>query len=456
MQSLRQVIALPGFVEPDRWFAAASKAILGRQSTKPLILFGGASRYAVIALQVEPVSAESFLGLPLQQSHQIGDPELWHRDHPPVVTGVVGLLSYDDWSCWCKDATKSAGGSRYYRIRESVIIDRQLRQMWHAHQTNVIPSPWVSSLQSNLIHPMEPIGVVSVASPLELARFELTAQSSEPLYLATVESVLRDIRAGRFYQANILRFFSARPLNEFSSNQMLSGLYHRMQRYGGPWSALVQDEDLLVASFSPERFVRAYPSENGDPKLPPSLICEAQPIKGTAPRGESLNEDQAQIERLSASEKDRAELAMIVDLMRNDLNRISVVGTVKVIDAGSVKTFARLHHLVATIRSVVKHDLTMDEFLTSLLPAGSITGAPKVEVMRAIRDYEARPRGYFMGNIVCRDDTGRIDSSVLIRTLVSNDRGSSFEFAAGSGIVIRSEPAAELAEITTKCRILTD
>jgi para-aminobenzoate synthetase component 1 len=144
---------------------------------------------------------------------------------------------------------------------------------------------------------------------------------------------------------------------------------------------------------------------------------------------------------------------MIIDLMRNDLNRICVPGTVKVKDANRLVSFINVHHLVGAVTGQLRDGLKIQDFLTALCPGGSITGAPKIEVIRAIREFEGRPRGFFMGHAFMLDESGTFNSSILIRTL-QKVAGKDYEFSAGSGIVIHSDPKSERFEIDAKCNVL--
>jgi anthranilate/para-aminobenzoate synthase component I len=160
---------------------------------------------------------------------------------------------------------------------------------------------------------------------------------------------------------------------------------------------------------------------------------------------------------LLSSEKDQAELHMIVDLMRNDLLKICEPGSVLVKDKGSLHSFTTVHHLIARITGLLREPQSFGSILAVLCPGGSITGTPKIEVMRAIYDYESRPRDYFMGNIFCWDLKSQyFDSSILIRTVQKRVGIDHYEFAAGSGLVIGSELLAEMEEISAKARVVVN
>lgn len=272
----------------------------------------------------------------------------------------------------------------------------------------------------------------------------LESQGSDQDYLTTVAAVQEDIRAGRFYQLNLLRYFCLHGLHR--GQQLLE----RFATHAGPFGSWLRLCDgLEVISLSPERFVQG--SLDGG-----NFQVITQPIKGTAPRFSDSALDQEAAQGLLASPKDRAELAMITDLMRNDLFRVCRSGSVRVERPFELQSFANVHHLVSTVSGLVQPQMTWQPFWERLCPGGSITGAPKVEVMKAIRTYEGRDRGYFMGNFFAWDPgRGHLDSSILIRTVVKRP-GGQYEFAAGSGIILGSEPEQEQAEIAAKSRVITN
>ena len=145
---------------------------------------------------------------------------------------------------------------------------------------------------------------------------------------------------------------------------------------------------------------------------------------------------------------------MIVDLMRNDLHRVCQPHSVEVTDPGSLHSFRHVHHLIADIGGYLRRDLSLGDILRALCPGGSITGAPKIEVMKAIDSYEPSTSGYFMGNICYFDPvTNYFDSSILIRTVVKLG-ANPYRFAAGSGLTINSSFSQEWAEIAAKSKVV--
>ncbi|MBD3872440.1 MAG: anthranilate synthase component I family protein [Acidobacteria bacterium] len=175
---------------------------------------------------------------------------------------------------------------------------------------------------------------------------------------------------------------------------------------------------------------------------------ETRPIKGTRPRGTRREEDQRLAVELDADPKERAELAMVVDLERNDLGRVSEIGSVEVADPGSVHTFAAVHHRVARVRGRARQGLEWWELLAAVAPGGSVTGCPKRAAMSVIEELEPVPRGPFTGALGVVAGNGDLEMALPIRT--AWQLGSTLELAAGCGVVWQSKPAAEEEESRLK------
>ena len=261
-------------------------------------------------------------------------------------------------------------------------------------------------------------------------------------YEVAVADVVARIRAGEIFQANIARRWrgtlvpAARPID----------LFTRLARQSpAPFAAYLNLGERVVVSNSPERFVSVCARDG-------VLLAETRPIKGTLPRSPDPAEDARLAAALGASEKDRAENLMIVDLMRNDLARVSTPGAVVTPQLFGVESFANVHHLVSTVRSRLAPGRTAVDLLRAAFPPGSITGAPKVQAMKVIAGLEP-PRGPFFGSVFFAGADGAFDSSVLIRTAAFERDGAGgwdFELRAGAGIVADSDPASERCETETK------
>lgn len=220
-------------------------------------------------------------------------------------------------------------------------------------------------------------------------------------------------------------------------------LFRALQRDNpAPFAAFLALPDADIVSSSPERFL----------SLDAHGHAETRPIKGTRPRGATPAEDARIRAELAASEKDRAENAMIVDLARNDLGRVCRFGSVVASELYAVESFATVHQLVSTVRGELLPDTDAFDLLRAAFPPGSMTGAPKIEAMTILEDLEPVERGPYAGALGWLDVGGAMDLSVVIRTAVFANGIA--RFAAGGAVVADSEPAAEYEEMLLKTHAL--
>ncbi len=253
-------------------------------------------------------------------------------------------------------------------------------------------------------------------------------------YLTAVSRVREYILAGDIFQANLSQRFQA-PLVEPSFR-----LYRRLRRTNpSAFGAYLQFGDLRILSASPERFLKLT-----------GRRVETRPIKGTRPRGLGPMHDEALGRVLAESDKDRAENVMIVDLLRNDLSRVCVAGTVQVPELFALEHHPTVHHLVSTVVGQLEPGADAADLLRATFPGGSITGAPKVRAMEIIAELEPTRRGVYCGSLGYLSATGDMDTSIAIRTAVA--RHGNVYFQAGGGIVADSEPEAEYHETLDKAR----
>lgn len=253
-------------------------------------------------------------------------------------------------------------------------------------------------------------------------------------YESAVRRTVEYIRAGDIFQANISQRFEARLGAEDSAY----GLYLRLRAESpAPFASFFNFGAGALLSSSPERFLLC---RNGE--------VETKPIKGTRPRGRTSAEDAALAEELLASEKDRAENVMIVDLLRNDLSRVCADHSVIVEKLCALESFANVHHLVSTLRGKLREGETNADLLAACFPGGSITGAPKLRAMEIIAELEPTTRGPYCGAIGYLGFDGAMDTAIAIRTMLVEK--SRVTFQAGGGIVADSDPAAEYEETLAK------
>lgn len=263
------------------------------------------------------------------------------------------------------------------------------------------------------------------------------ANMSREEYGQKFRQIQEYIRDGDCYQINLAQRFST----DYSGDEWQAFL-RLNQANRAPFSAFLRLPQNTVLSLSPERFI--WLKENQ---------IQTRPIKGTLPRCEDPTEDARQAERLAGSEKDRAENLMIVDLLRNDIGRVAVPGSVRVPELFVVEPFPAVHHLVSTITAQLPQDCHPAALLRACFPGGSITGAPKVRAMEIIEELEPHRRNGYCGSIAYISCCGTMDSNITIRTLLTSQ--GKIHCWAGGGIVADSKEQAEYQETFDKiARIL--
>jgi len=260
-------------------------------------------------------------------------------------------------------------------------------------------------------------------------RVHLTREEFE----ARVAAVVEHIRAGDVFQVNLTQPFTA-----VFAGDPRALFWRACAVSAAPFSAYLEfDRRLQVLSASPEEFLAVR-----------DRAVETRPIKGTRPRGATPSADHRLLAELLASDKDRAELAMIVDLMRNDLGKVAVAGTVTVGPFPEHASYAQVHHTFACVRARLREEVTLADLLAATFPPGSVTGAPKLRAMEIIEDLEVVRRGVYTGAIGWFGPGDACHLNVAIRTLTLV--GSVARFNAGGGITAASDPAAEHAECLHK------
>ena len=257
-------------------------------------------------------------------------------------------------------------------------------------------------------------------------------------YAAAFAAVKDFIAAGDVYQINLTQKF----LFDFEGDPAaLYAALRRKQRVA--YGALIRTPDLSVLSLSPELFFRREGQH-----------MSTRPMKGTAPRGRTPREDARLKTWLAMDEKQRAENLMIVDLLRNDLGRVSRIGSVEVTDLFTVETYRSVHQMTSGITAELRSDMGLRDMLRALFPCGSVTGAPKVRAMEIIRSLECGPRGVYTGAIGHIAPGGDCQFNVGIRTVVLD--GSGGEMGIGGGIVADSKEESEYEECLLKAHFLTE
>lgn len=255
---------------------------------------------------------------------------------------------------------------------------------------------------------------------------------SKEQYCKALEAVLEYIAAGDIYQANISQRFAT----QFSGEPW--ALYRRLRsRFPAPFGAYLHCGPFHILSNSPERFL-----------LVEGNRISTCPIKGTRPRGMTVEDDARIIGHLRHDPKECAEHVMIVDLERNDLGRICQVGSVHVEQFETIETYHTLHHMVSTVAGTLEEGTDPIDCLRATFPGGSITGAPKIRAMEVIDEVEPTARGLYTGAIGFIGFSGGMELNIAIRTAIVT--GGRIYFQTGGGIVADSSPAREYEETLLK------
>lgn len=263
----------------------------------------------------------------------------------------------------------------------------------------------------------------------------IASNMSTAEYLEKVTKVIERIHAGELYQANITRKF----FGHFATAPDAISLFKRLCKASpAAYSAYLRRGNTHILSVSPELFLHV--DNNGS--------IRTRPIKGTSPRFEDKASDAISKQALERSAKDRAENLMIVDLMRHDLARTSIKGSVAVSSLFDVTSHANVHHMSSTVTAKKYPGLPTLDVVRYSFPPGSMTGAPKIRAMKVCSEMERQQRGIYSGAIGWLGGDGSCELSVVIRTLLV--QGTYFEFQVGGGIVADSSPEAELKELLDK------
>ncbi len=420
---------LPYATNPATYFAALA------QLEGAILLDSGApiaqGRYdicsALPVAQIQPETGElgsAFLARAQRLLKQQAPASNWHD--LPFSGGLLGFFNYEfraDSPC------QSPQVARIGLYEWAVISDHKQQKTWlmvHPHYQGSIDQLF----QLLAITERQTTTAFNLLSPF-------TADITQAEYNQKLSAIQNYILAGDCYQVNFTQRFSA----SYTGDPWQAYCQLR-QSCPTPFAGFVRlAENEAIISLSPERFISCQQRQ-----------VETKPIKGTRPRAFDYLEDQALANELAFSEKDRAENLMIVDLMRNDIAKDCVIGSVKVPRLFAIESYPNVHHLVSTITGQLKPTSSVFDLFGNCFPGGSITGAPKIRAMQIIAELEQGERGIYCGSLFYLDNQNRFDSSICIRTLRAQN--GIIECFGGGGIVLDSDIKDEYQESLDKISIL--
>lgn len=301
----------------------------------------------------------------------------------------------------------------------------------------------VIDLQGEVVAGAEWIDEILMYEVNEKATPALTIQPrvAQEQYLQHVNQIRTHIENGDVYELNYcVEFFAEKVLMDPSS------VYRKLkQKSPTPFGCFVKHHSKYVMGASPERFM----AKRGDK-------IYSQPIKGTARRLEDALQDKLQAQALLSSEKERAENLMIVDLVRNDLAHTAQTGSVKVEELFGIYSFPQVHQMISTVSSTLRENTDAIDAIRYAFPMGSMTGAPKIMVMKLIEQYETTKRGLYSGAIGYMEPKGDFDFNVVIRSIQYNSETGYLNYEVGGAITYDSLATAEYEECLLKAKAMQE
>ena len=364
-----------------------------------------------------------------------------NNTHIPFIGGAVGYLSYDLGN-YIEKLPQTAKKDLdvydlYFGFYDYVIVVDHLEEKTYIATPDLdlkkeadiafVVECKISEAEINGVNPI-------CYEKKEVPPTRLTSNFTKKEFEDGVEKVRQYIKSGDIYQANLIQRFNGKTT--LSSYE----LYRDLRRISpAPFGAYLNFDEFNILSNSPERFIKCI-----DGKL------ETRPIKGTRPRGKNKEEDLKLQEELRNSEKDKAELLMIVDLQRNDIGRISKIGSVKVPELFVIEPYANVNHLVATVVGELDDNKDAVDVIKATFPGGSITGAPKIRAMEIIDELEPTQRNVYTGSIGYIGFNGDMDLNIAIRTIIKKE--DEVYFQVGGGMTWGSDPGEEYQETLDKAQ----
>ena len=369
---------------------------------------------------------------------------LEHKDENksslPMVSGAIGYFSYEYGRklmqvASCKENLVSIPDAMLIFYDFYVIEDRHEKKTYLvANGITEDAEKLLSCVERRISEPTEEIAGICTSS----YNIEVTPNFEKEEYKQAVDDMIRYIIEGDIYITNMTQ-----QLKVKSDKKPLDVFYDLRENNPSPFGGYMDYGDFQIVCASPERFLKMKQGH-----------VNTRPIKGTRKRGETSEEDLFMRTELENSEKDKSELLMIVDLERNDLNRVCRPGSVKVTELFTVEEYATVFHLVSDIEGELEEGKTVMDLLEAAFPGGSITGAPKYRAMEIIDELENNQRSLYTGSIGYLTLDGDCDFNIVIRTALHKD--GMYYLGVGGGITAESDLEFEYEETLQKAKAVLE
>lgn len=346
---------------------------------------------------------------------------------------LFGFLSYDlknDVEALSSELEDGIGFPDLYFLQPKKIF------IWKNGKVEML---YLETYESDMKSDLEAIQSTKIIDEIKPNKLKISSKISKESYFKKVSNILDHIHRGDIYEVNFCQEFYAENalIEPVSVYQSLNTISH------APFASFVKLEDKYLMCSSPERFVKKQGSK-----------VVVQPIKGTARRVEDKIEDDLLANSLSDDPKERAENIMIVDLIRNDLSKNAIKGTVQVEELCKVYSFKQVHQLISTVVSEVDPSTHEVDIIRDLFPMGSMTGAPKISAMKIIEEEEETRRGLYSGAVGYFSPQEKFDFNVVIRSILYNATKKYVSFSVGSAITSLSVIENEYEECLLKAKAL--
>ncbi len=363
-----------------------------------------------------------------------------NRSELPIVSGAIGYFSYEYGR---KLMEVPSNKEELVSIPDVVLVfyDFYMIEDRHENRTYLIANgitedaeKQIKSVEKRIAEPLDENGRIKKES----YDIEIRPNFEKEEYKQAVDDMIRYIIEGDIYITNMTQQLSVK-----SEKKPLDVFYDLRKNNPSPFGGYMDYGDYQIVCASPERFLKMKKGH-----------VNTRPIKGTRKRGETPEEDLCMRNELENSEKDKSELLMIVDLERNDLNRVCRPGSVKVTELFTVEEYATVFHLVSDIEGELEADKNVMDLLEATFPGGSITGAPKYRAMEIIDELENNRRNLYTGSIGYLTLDGDCDFNIVIRTALHKD--GMYHLGVGGGITAESDLEFEYEETLQKAKAVLE